>query len=172
MRRFAELAREGAAPPGLEVAARMAQGERIAVADYLRLDDAHVQVALDAWAEGARDEVLADLAGRLQRRRLWKTIELGGDPAAAFALRPALEEEAARRLGARARHYFTIDHAERLGYVPKKDEELYVVSHPELGTVELGDLVRVGKRSFSVRVICAPELLEPFQRVCEAAEKR
>ena len=166
MRRFAELAREGAAPAGLEPAARMARGERLSVDEYLRLDDAHVMVALDAWAATARDEVLRDLAAALQQRRLWKTIELGGDPEAAFALAPALEEAARERLGDRARHAFTLDHAERLGYVPSRDEELYVVGHPEVGTVELGELVRVGRRSFSVRVICAPELLDVFLRVC------
>jgi HD superfamily phosphohydrolase len=165
MRRFAELCRRGEAPPGLEAAARMARGEAIEVADYLRLDDARVQVALDGWADSARDETLRDLAARLQSRRLWKTIELGDDPAVVEAVGPALAEEARRRLGDRAGAAFTIDRAERLGYEPKRGEELYVVGHPELGTVELGELVRVGRRSFTVRVICTPELLEPFEKI-------
>jgi uncharacterized protein len=166
MRRFAELCRRGDEPAGLAPAARMARGERISVGEYLSLDDAHVQVALDAWGAGARDEALRDLAARLQARRLWKTIEIGDDPAAVDDLQPALEEEARRVLGERAPWSFTIDRAERLGYEPRKGEELYVVGHPELGTVELGELVRVGKRSFTVRVICAPELLESFERIC------
>ena len=75
---------------------------------------------------------------------------------------------ARRRLGEVAGSAFTIDRAERLGYEPKPGEELYVVGHPELGTVELAELVRVGRRSFPVRVICTPELLEPFAKVIAA----
>ncbi|MBI4508572.1 MAG: HD domain-containing protein [Deltaproteobacteria bacterium] len=171
MRRFAELCRAGDDPPGLAVVASLARGERISVEDYLTLDDARVACAMDDWARGGVDPILADLAARLSRRRLFKTIEAGEDPAVADRLAPALEEAARRAMGSRASYYWSIDRAERLGYAARPGEEIFVVGHPRHGTVNLGELVRempLGRQAFTVRVVCAPELLEAFTRVVGA----
>lgn len=45
---------------------------------FLALDDSTLAVALSDWS-GARDSVVADLAGRLRRRQLFKTIPLDVD---------------------------------------------------------------------------------------------
>lgn len=171
-RRFAELARDGRAPTGLEAAARLARREPVSVDAYLGLDDARVMVALEDWARGGVDPVLSDLAGRLVARKLFKAIELGEDPAAAARLAPAFEEAARRALGERAPYSWAIDTAESLGYDPRPGEEIFVIGHPQHGTVDLGQLVRelpIGRETFMVRVLCAPELVPAFRAVAAGA---
>lgn len=168
MRRFAELARAGREPAGLAPAGRLARGEKISVAEYLWLDDARVTCALEDWAAGSDDEVLRDLAGRLCARRLFKTIELGDDPARAAEVTPRLAAVARDRFGERAASYWTVDRAESLGYKARPEEELFVVDHPHHGTITLGRLVEelpLGRQKFTLRAICAPELVADFARV-------
>lgn len=173
MRRFAERARQGRSdePPGLAIAGKLARDEAVGVGEYLALDDARVITALDGWASGeGSDPVLSDLAGRLMARRLFKTIEAGDDPAVVVGLEPELADVARRVLGDRSPWYWSIDTAERLGYDPRPGEEIRVVGHPRLGTVELGRVVKEGplaRQSFTVRVICAPELLVAFRPIVE-----
>jgi HD superfamily phosphohydrolase len=163
MERFARLAVDGSAPPGLATAARLARAEPIAVDDYLALDDNRVQCALEDWAS-ARDRVLADLAGRLVRRRLFKAIDLVGELDAETAARLA---EAARRVfGADAASYYAVDRAER--QVVSPDDELLVVGHPSLGTVPFQTLAAElvpTQAVATVRILCAPELVAPFRAV-------
>src|SRR5262249_48967784 len=111
LERFAELARHGSEPSGLEIGAAMARGQQVAVADYLRLHDVSLTVALDHWAgvDGSPepcDPVLRDLANRLVRRRLFKTFDLGDDSEGrrplAERLWPAALEVAQKRFGASA----------------------------------------------------------------------
>src|SRR5690606_30971778 len=110
LERFAELARGGAEPPGLAIAATMARGGAVSVEDYLRLHDISLTTALDRWAglDGntpAEDPVLRDLASRLVTRRLFKTFDLGDDRPAAERLWPPAPEAAQKRLGAAGRLY-------------------------------------------------------------------
>jgi HD superfamily phosphohydrolase len=173
LRRFATLARAGAEPPGLAGAGRIARGVEVSVADYLSLDDPRVQVAFEDWAVGADDPVLKDLTARLGARRLFKTIELGDDPARATALEPQLRAAAVEILGEeRAESYWAIDHAVGLGYDSRPGEEIYIVEHPKYGTIDLGQFLQqlpIGKKVFTVRVVCAPELKDRFQRIIEGA---
>lgn len=171
MRRFAALAKDGHEPPGLPVAGRLARGEDVSARDYLTLDDARVAVALDGWSTGD-DPILAELAGRLVRRRLWKTIDLGEDARIdAKGLGPGdlearLADEARAELGDAGPWHWAIDRGERLGYQPKPGQELLVVGHPD-GPAELGTLMSGPARSaraFSQRVLCTPALLERFRR--------
>jgi len=161
--RFARLCVDGKAPPGLPAAARLARGEPISVGDYLGLDDARVWCALEDWA-AAGDPVLADLAGRLVRRRLFKAIELGNEVTPELAAR--IDAIARSHFGDAAESYYAIDRAER--QVVGEDDELYVVGHPRLGTVpfqtiavELAPVQPVA----TVRVLCAPELAAELRAI-------
>src|SRR4029079_359147 len=74
--RVAELARAGATTVELpEALRRAAMGEPVALAQYLALDDIALMGCLRVW-EGGADAVLAELAARLLRRQLPKTIAL------------------------------------------------------------------------------------------------
>ena len=66
-----------AVPAAIAAAAR---GERIALGDYLELDDGVLWGAMHTW-EGAVDRPLADLAQRVRARSLFKTLELFGEHA-------------------------------------------------------------------------------------------
>jgi HD superfamily phosphohydrolase len=161
MERFARLAAEGPAPPGLPAAAALARGERISVDDYLALDDVRVWCALEDWAGAASDPVLADLARRLTSRRLFKAIEIGDG-----ADEAALAAAAARVFGPAASSYWVVDRAER--HVVRVGEELTVVGHPRHGTVPLSQIVAemaLVQPVTTVRVLCAPELVDGFRAI-------
>jgi HD superfamily phosphohydrolase len=176
LERFAELARAGAEPPHLPIAAAMARGEAIGVADYLNLHDVAVQAALDRWSgvagEPAADPVLRDLADRLVRRRLFKTFDLGGDDAAADTIAPQAHAVAERRFGEHARYYMSLDASRSVGYVAAKDEELHVVDHPRYGTATLSRLledVPLANRVPAIRLVCAPELVDELRPIVHRA---
>jgi uncharacterized protein len=169
MQRFGELCRAGAAPPGLDVAARIATGAQPSVADYLWLDDLTVLTAIDGWAglgpggeaAAADDPLLRDLATRLVRRRLFKTIDLGDDPGVIGRVEPRVAEIAGERFGDQAPYYYQLDNARLVGYLAREDEELHVVGHPRHGTVTLGRLLEdmpLGRPTSMIRLVCAPEL--------------
>ena len=171
MRRFAELARTGREPAGLPTAGRMARGESVSVASYLALDDAKVSVALDAWTHDP-DAVLAELARGLTRRRLWKTIDLGSDPEIVDTIEARLAERARAELGAEVAPWaWAIDRGERLGYKVAPGQELVVVGHPG-GPAELATFMSgraLSAQAFSVRVLCAPALVDGFKQTIAGA---
>ncbi len=177
LERFAELARAGQQPDHLEVAARAARGERLSTDDYLGLDDARVIGAIDRWAgrgpagtPAAADPVVRDLADRLVRRRLFKTIDLGDDPDVRDRIEPRAREIACDRFGAAGPFYVQLDDARQIGYLAgHHEEELHVVGHPRHGTITLGALLRelpLGRPVSTVRLVCAPELLDPLRELC------
>jgi hypothetical protein len=159
MERYSELARAGREPAGLPAAAALARGETVGVGDYLRLDDARVWCALDDWGRGAGDAILADLAGRLTARRLFKAIEVLGDVPHA-----RLAEAAERVLGPAAPYYWVVDRAE-----PSTGRgDLHVVGHPRHGTVllaKIADELPIAREALTVRVLAAPELMPAFQAI-------
>jgi HD superfamily phosphohydrolase len=170
LERFAELARAGTEPTGLPVAGRMARGQALAVGDYLQLHDISVTTALDAWAgasgEPADDPVLRDLAARLVERRLFKTIDLGDDRAAADRVLPRALELARARFGDHAATYVHLDHARHAAYLASTDEELHVIDHPRYGTVTLSRLLEdmpLGRPAHTIRLLCAPELVDALR---------
>ena len=175
--RYRELAARGAEPPGLEPAATLARGNELSVEGYLRLHDVSVTHALDAWggradAPPAADPVLRDLAARLVDRRLFKTFDLGDDPALAERLAEPAHAIAARHFGADASIYVTVDTTRQIGYVARAEEELHVVDHPRHGTVTLGRLLEdmpLGQPTSTVRLLCAPELVDELRPIVEAA---
>jgi hypothetical protein len=175
--RYRVLAAAGAEPPGLEAAATLARGGELGVDGYLRLHDVSVTHALDAWGgrgEGppAGDPLLRDLAARLVDRRLFKTFDLGDDPAVAERLAEPAAAISARHFGADASTYVTVDTTRQIGYVARAEEELHVVDHPRHGTVTLGRLLEdmpLGQPTSTVRLLCAPELVDELRPVVEAA---
>ena len=173
MRRFAELARGGAEPPGLAAGGRLARGEPLEVPAYLRLDDGAVHAAIGQWAADHDDAVLSDLAHRLIERRLFKTIELGNDPAVVDRVHDRAEAIARDRFGDDAPYYLQLDRAEQIGYsAGAAAEQLWVVGHPERGTVSLGDLLsdmRLARLVSRVRIVCAPELVQSLSAALPGA---
>jgi hypothetical protein len=177
LERFAQLARQGAEPPGLAVAGKLARGAAVSAAEYLRLHDVSVNAALDRWAgadgEPAEDEVLSDLCRRLTERRLFKTFDLGDDKAAAEKLAPIALELATKRFGAAAAtSYFHLDLARAVGYRADDEEELHVIDHPRYGAVTLSRLLEdmpLGQPATAVRLVCAPELVEELRQPVEHA---
>jgi hypothetical protein len=175
LERFAELARHGNEPAGLEIGAAMARGQEVAVADYLRLHDISLTVALDHWAgtdgsTDAIDPVLHDLANRLVRRRLFKTFDLGDDRPLAERLWPAALEVAQRRFGAAATSYLHLDTARHAAYLASDDEELHVIDHPKYGAVTLSRLLEdmpLGQPTATIRLVCAPELVDDLRPLVE-----
>lgn len=170
LERFAELARADAEPAGLPIAAAMARGADVDVADYLRLHDVTLTMALDRWAgyDGppADDPVLRDLAARLVDRRLFKTFDLGDDRAAADRLLPRALDIAAKHFGAHAASYIHLDTARQVGYLASADEELHVIDHPRHGAVTLSRLLEdmpLGQPMSAIRLVCAPELVDELR---------
>jgi HD superfamily phosphohydrolase len=174
MKRFRELAETNAEPPGLEPVAELTRGKPLSVADYLWLDDGVVLSACDRFAgrapggKAADDRLLADLTDRLVSRRLFKTIELGDDPSIVPDIQAKALDIARRRFADAAEHYVHVDLASQVGYAPEGDEELWVVGHPRYGTVTLRRLLEdlpLGRRLSTVRLICAPELLDSLRAI-------
>ena len=168
--RFSELALKGKEPPGLAVAAKLARGEKLSVDEFLFLDDYSLFGAIDRWAglgaggtdQAAQDPVVRDLADRLVRRRLFKTIDLGDDPSIIENVRSEVHTIAEAHFGESASSYYYLDNARQIGYSADTGEELYVVGHPRYGTVTLGRLLEdlpLGRPISTVRLVCAPELV-------------
>ena len=79
---------------------------------------------------------------------------------------------AERRFGALAGAYWAIDATRQIAYVPGVDEELHVVDHPRYGAVTLGRLLEdmpLGQPTSTIRLVCAPELVDDLRPVVEAA---
>ncbi|HEY1558940.1 MAG TPA: HD domain-containing protein [Kofleriaceae bacterium] len=175
LERFAQLAKQRAEPPGLPAAAAMARGEPVSVDDYLALHDISVTTALDRWAADATvDPVLRDLAGRLVARRLFKTLDLGDDRAAAERVWPAALEIAEQRLGEAGKFYVHLDSAQHAAYLAATDEELHVIDHPRYGTVTLSRLLEdmpLGQPTAVIRLVCAPELVDALRPLVRGALK-
>ena len=154
----------------------MARGGAVGVGDYLRLHDASLTAALDAWAgltgEPARDDVLRDLANRLVRRRLFKTFDLGDDRPSAERLWPQALDVATRRFGAAATSYVHLDTARHAAYLASDDEALHVIDHPKYGAVTLSRLLEdmpLGQPTATIRLVCAPELVDDLRPLVEHA---
>ena len=175
LERFAQLARQDDEPTGLAIAGTMARGGEVSVEDYLRLHDVSLTTALDHWAgldgaPSARDAVLRDLAQRLVSRRLFKTIDLGDDKAAADRVWPQAVAIAQRVFGDAARSYVHLDTARQVGYLATEDEELHVIDHPRYGAVTLSRLLEdmpLGQPMAAIRLVCAPELLGELRGIVD-----
>lgn len=82
MKRAGALIREGkdaGLEPGSVVGRALTAPEELSVSDFLMMDDVELMGRVKQWS-GAKDSVLSDIAARMLKRRLFKTIEV--DPAA------------------------------------------------------------------------------------------
>ena len=160
------------------MAAKIARGKTLSVEEFLFLDDYSLFTAIDRWAglgakgeaEAAKDPIMRDLSNRLIRRRLFKTIDLGDDPAVIAKVAEEVQGIAAKTFGADARYYYYLDNAKQIGYSSRSDEELHVVGHPRYGTVTLGRLpedLPLGRPVSTVRLVCAPELVDALSPIAE-----
>ncbi len=176
--RFSELAVADSEPPGLAMAAKLARGKTLSVDEFLFLDDYSLFTAIDRWAglgangdkDAADDPIIRDLSNRLIRRRLFKTIDLGDDPAVIANVAEEVQRIAEKTFGADARYYYYLDNAKQIGYSAHADEELHVVGHPRYGTVTLGRLLEdlpLGRPVSTVRLVCAPELVESLSPIAD-----
>jgi HD superfamily phosphohydrolase len=150
-----------AVPAAIGAAAR---DERIALRDYLELDDGVLWGAMHTW-ESAGDRPLADLAQRVRARSLFKTLELFGEHAT-----PAGRERAliVARDVARARGY---DPDAYVGLDVATDEPLGAEGTPFMVVYAKGPARPLHEVSFllgrlagqvlsRVRLVFAPELRE------------
>lgn len=174
MERFTMLARQDAEPPGLTVAGKLARGAEVSADEYLCLNDVSVTAAFDRWAgyDGppSDDPVLRDLSRRLVDRRLFKTFDLGDDKSAAERLAPIALEAATARFGAAGPYYVHLDTAKAVGYHADDEEELHVIDHPRYGAVTLSRLLEdmpLGQPATTVRLVCAPELVDELRPAVE-----
>ncbi|MEM9494271.1 MAG: hypothetical protein AAGC55_34315, partial [Myxococcota bacterium] len=183
MQRFGQLVREDCEPPHLRAAGKMACGADLSASEYLWLDDNALFMAIDNWAghgaDGERgassDPILRDLAQRMVGRKLFKTIDLGDDPSVIERVQDDIAAIARDRFGSVASYYYQLDNARQIGYLAHADEELHVVDHPRYGTVTLSRLLEdmpLGQPTSTVRLVCAPELLDTMQPRAEAALSR
>ena len=120
----------------------------------------------------AEDPLLRDLAARLARRKLLKTIDLPDDPGLPARLAPQLESAAREVFGAHGNFYWAIDRSVSLGYDHRPGEEIFVVGHPRHGTIDLGELVAdlpMERKMSQVRLICAPELVGKMAAIVQDA---
>jgi hypothetical protein len=165
--RFSALVVRGGTSRLLRGAEKLARGEPVAVAEYLRLGDDRVWTAIDTWGDGDAEEplsgdpVLRDLSNRLRQRRLFKTIDLGDDPGLIARVEPQVAAVARRHFGAEADSYYQFDSARPVAGAPASGDELHVVGHPtrRLLTVgRLGEELPLGRATHTVRLVCAPEL--------------
>ena len=101
--------------------------------------------------------------GAVDRGGVLHVVERVSEPAHAVA---------ARHFGAAASSYVCVDTTRQIGYVPGVDEELHVVDHPRYGAVTLGRLLEdmpLGQPTSTIRLVCAPELVDDLRPVVEAA---
>ena len=177
LERFRELARQGAEPAGLGRSRRMARGVTVPVDDYLRLHDVSVTAAIDSWAgrgpgwsPGRRDEVLRDLSQRLVSRRLFKTFDLGDDAGVADRLREPVERAAQARFGAAAElcpsRYRAAD---RLPPRPTRSSTSSITRARGGHAGGLLEDMPLGRPMATMRLLCAPELVDALEPIAERA---
>jgi HD superfamily phosphohydrolase len=163
--RAVAVLRDGTALDAVPAAvAAGARGEAIGLADYLELDDGVLWGAMHAW-ERAPDAALAEIAGRIRARRLFKTLELFGDHATEVGRARALEvaRDVARARGFDPEAHVGIDVASDVPF-GGEDEPLNVVysKGPARALHEVSFLLGrlAGQVLSRVRLVFVPELRE------------
>lgn len=166
--RVAELIRDDAGPAVVPHAMRAAVlGEPLSLDAYLELDDPMLMHCLAEW-ERDRDPVLADLARRLRRRELPKTVPLPEEPGSA----PVWEEarrraaEIAEKHGLRADLQVFVDVASDVPYSEDEDDP----SHALWVLLRHQPLRRLSDISFPLQRLRDQAIVRP--RLCFPREIR
>lgn len=143
--------------------ARLWQGNP-SLADYLRVDDTDLLVALKGWAE-AKDPVLADLSRRFLSRRLLKPVFHAPAPGLApEAL--SIAADIVERAGFPPESYCLLDSAANIPYDPYIRPNSGGVGKPILVAVDAGPPVEISQlspliRSLATQRIAAVNLYVP-----------
>jgi HD superfamily phosphohydrolase len=142
-----------------------ARGQEVSLGDYLELDDNVLWVAMHAW-ERASDRPLADLAARIRRRALFKTLELFGDHATESGRAQALEiaRDIAKAHGLDPDAYVGLDFANVEPFGGAEDPLMvFYAKGPARPLHEVSFLLgRLAGQSLSrVRLVLSPELRAP-----------
>jgi HD superfamily phosphohydrolase len=175
-RRLVQLVHADAPPAGLPRAIlRAARAEPVALADYLALDDALLGTAFAAWASSAADPVLRDLCGRLERRALFKTVDLVRRRFDEVDRAHDIARAHVRAAGYDPDLYAGIDRAVDVSYLDPGEplEEVWVAmrSGPPQ---KLGDVSEIigrlrGREREHVRVVVAPEVRDAVRKDLQEA---
>jgi uncharacterized protein len=142
-----------------------ARGEEVSLGDYLELDDGVLWVSMHAW-ERSGDKPLADLAARIRRRALFKTLELFGDHATESGRAQALEtaRDIAKQHGLDPDAYVGLDFATVEPFGGSEDPLMvFYAKGPARPLHEVSFLLgRLAGQSLSrVRLVLSPELRDP-----------
>jgi HD superfamily phosphohydrolase len=142
--------------------------EPIALGDYLELDDGLLWGAMHAW-ERASDPALADLAGRIRTRSLFKTLELFGEHGTPDGRQNALAiaRDIGRRRGLDPDAYVGLDVASVEPFGSDAEPLMVVYARgPARPLHEVSFLLGrlAGQVLSRVRLVLAPELREPVRR--------
>jgi HD superfamily phosphohydrolase len=143
---------------------RVLCGERLAVAEYLELDDSDLTFFIKRWRHEP-DPILSDLARRFTDRQLFKTIDLdfAGDREQAFcdAVREAVADA-----GFEPDYYFVVDSASDIPYygfyAPDASDakaNIYVETEGPLSELrEISEISQVvhGMRGYRIHRLCFP----------------
>lgn len=152
------------------------QGQQVALAEYLRLTEFSVHALIEDWQHSS-DGVLADLAQRLHRRHLSKTIDV--DPRKYNTLQ-RLQKRAEELVLARLPHvdrrtvgyYVSVDEPERLSYKrydwrsERADESIWIAEGPG----EVAGAMPIEKEPTSI--IAALQTKKYFHRLIVPPEVR
>lgn len=166
--RVAERIRDGAPPAHTPAAIRAAVlGERLELSTYLELDDPMLMHCLGEW-ERDRDPILSDLARRLRRRDLPKTVPLPDEPGSETLWNEARRraEEITERHGMRADLNVFLDVASDVPYAEPEGD-------PRAGlwvTLRHQPLRRLGDISFPLQRLRNASIVRP--RLCFPSEVR
>jgi HD superfamily phosphohydrolase len=156
IRRLVDIGPQRGTPPELE---KMIRGQKVTAAEYLRLDDHVLEVALAHYADGD-DAILTDLADRLRSRRLFKTLRLRPEVPTADA--EARLDEVLRAEGLDPRYAGMIDRVEVAAY--EEDDAMTVLSGSrERRLLDASEVLRGLSRETFVhyRAIFPPDVRRP-----------
>lgn len=143
---------------------RMLGGQRLAAAEYLRLDDTDIWTALKLWSF-SEDAVLRELSDGLLHRRLYKIIDLDQSDPVLVARTIDRASELAMEMGLEPEYTVLVDRSRDTPYRP------YDPTHPEVDAhipiverdgsvvpIELGsDIVHLlGRDSYNMLRLCLP----------------
>lgn len=121
--RARDLAQENGAAPFVSPETpfgKLLLGRKIAVREFLRLDDSVILAAMNLWCEGP-DPILADLSARLLNRDLFKSVELamaGDEMDLLFEARVNSAREVIERAGLDFRYYLRFSKSADTPYKP------------------------------------------------------
>lgn len=166
IRRARELSRRGELDhaPAEHPFIRILQGERMALADYLLLDDAEMKVLMKIWMRES-DAILSDLCRRIMERDLYKVriFYEPADRAELAALRNAAHELMRKKYGESVDYYFLFEDATDIFYQRYDPSRLgssgILIRQRDGSIVEIDDAspsIRALNKTYPMHMWCYP----------------